>query len=69
MQGQARPVYIGRGNDAIVRQFLASRLANCTTAAAASMTTTVKCMCVETGDFTKHAICRYNTNQNLRTWS
>jgi len=51
MHSQARAVYRGSRNDAIVRQFLASRLAHCTAAAAASMTTTVKYMCGETGNF------------------
>jgi len=69
MQSPARAVYRGRRNYAIIRQFLASRLAHCTAAAAASMTTTVKCMWWNWGLCTKPAICPYNTNPNLRLWS
>jgi len=68
MQSQCWAFYRGRGNYAIVRQFLASRLAHCTTAEAASMTTTVKCMWWNWRLCTKPAICPYNTNPNLRLW-
>jgi len=69
MQSQARAVYRGRRNCAIVRQFLASWLAHCTEAAAASMTTTVKCTWWNWGLCTNPGICPYNRNPNLRLWS
>ena len=56
----------------MVRQFSPSRMAHCTAAAGASMTTTVKCMCGETGGFVLSRLFAHKEITplciNLRTW-